>query len=42
MSGGMLYKLNVDLSPIAGHEMPQPNGDALSAWVIYELVESGA
>ena len=39
---GMLWKLNVDLTPIRGLEDTGPNGDALAAWVVYHVVDAAA
>jgi len=35
---GLYWKMNVDLSVIEGLEYTGPNGDALSGWIVYNIV----
>ena len=39
---GMLWKVNVDGSPITGLEDTGPNDDAVSAWLCYSLLQTAA
>ncbi|KAI9027072.1 hypothetical protein DFJ74DRAFT_662943 [Hyaloraphidium curvatum] len=38
---GYRWKLNVDLTPIAGAPQPRPNHDALSALAVFHLLDAG-
>lgn len=39
---GLYWKLNIDLSVISGQERTGPKGDALSGWVVYQVVNRAA